>query len=161
MPSDFDQFMKGREAERENQRTLAEDRDAQWDLLKSLTRSVSVGKVVDGQSLEWGALYGDDYLQLKNVAAVFRLRQKSPQLRDYQVIFDRHSRSPTGVFHDDRSRIASKIWACAPKMEGGSLVWYVSELERHFSAEELSNRIAEELVKYHEEYEDAYKSWPN
>jgi hypothetical protein len=156
MSSDFDQFMKDREAEKANQRTLAEDTEAQWDLLKSLSRSVSDGKTIDGHAFTWGEQCGDDFLQLNNVAAIFRRSQKNQRLQNYQIIFDRHSPSPTAVFLH-RMRIASKVWSCEPKMEEGSFVWSVSELGKSYSAEDLSNSIAEELVRYHEEYEEAYR----
>ncbi len=160
MSDDFNQFMKDREAEKELARIVEQDSDAQWDVLKSLTRELTRGKSTDGYSFEWGSLYGDDFLQLGYVAAIFRFRQNQKRERVYEVIFDRHSPSPTGTFLDERSRIAREDWSCEPRIDGVAFVWFVPRLGESYSAERLSNKIAESLVRYCEEYTEAYKNWP-
>lgn len=156
MSDDFSQFMKGREAQKKRARMVEDDSEAQWDLLKSLTRELTNGKSTDGHSFEWGSLYGEDFLQLGYVAAVFRSRRNQQRERAYEIIFDRHSSSPTETFHDERSPVDRTDWSCQPRIDGESFVWFVPQLGGSYSAERLSNKLAENLVRYCEGYTQAY-----
>jgi hypothetical protein len=162
MVNEFDDFMRKREAEKEEQRTVAEDTEAQWDLLKSLTRSITAGKKIDEHEFGWTPYqepsYHDDFLQLENVAAIFSRRQRTGSTT-YGVTFARNASTLNGSFPDGQSRIARKLWSCAPKIDNGSFVWLVSELGQSYSPEQLSSKIAQELVRYHEEYVETYRSW--
>jgi len=161
--SDFDQFLSEREA-KQNDHKNAEDIVAQgvaaeWQRLKDLTKSLTAGKTVDGNSFEWTPYrtHYSDFLQLKNVAASFfdgAKRNGIPQT--CSIRFDRQASSPNGVFMEDKSPIPSEVWSLEPRVDGKNVVWWVKELGKSFTSSELASQVAIRLVKQYEAYEHSF-----
>jgi hypothetical protein len=123
--NEFDKFLSEREA-RQNQTRSAEEvvvqrAAAEWQNLKDATKALISGKTVEGNRLEWrpySACY-PDFLQLKNVAAIFidrGIRNGVPQA--CSIRFDRNASSPQGMFLEDKSPVAAEVWSLEPRSEG-------------------------------------------
>jgi len=161
--NEFDKFLSEREA-RQNQTRSAEEvvvqrAAAEWQNLKDATKALTSGKTVEGNRLEWrpySACY-PDFLQLKNVAAIFidrGIRNGVPQA--CSIRFDRNASGPQGVFLEDKSPVAAEVWSLEPRAEGQNVIWQVKELGKNFTSSELASQVAIQLVKQFEAYESAF-----
>jgi len=161
--NEFDKFLSEREA-RQNQTRSTEEvvvqgASAEWQNLKDATKALTSGKTVEGNRLEWRpySAYYPDFLQLKNVAAIFidrGIRNGVPQA--CSIRFDRNASGPQGVFLEDKSPVAAEVWSLEPRAEGQSVVWHVKELGKNFTSAELASQVAIRLVKQFEAYEHAF-----
>jgi hypothetical protein len=152
--SDFEQFLREREAKQNDFKTAEE-----WQRLMDLTRTLTTGKAVDGNPFAWTPYEGSDqaFLQLKDVAASFSDRGKHNGVpQTCRVRFDRHASTAQGVFLEDKSPISSEVWSLEPRADGQNVVWWVSELGKSFTSAELASQIAIRLVKQFEAYEQAF-----
>jgi len=161
--SDFDQFLQERESKQSDVRTseevVAQGAVREWERLKDATKTLTAGKVVDGNPFAWTPYpgYEQDFLQLKDVAATFSdrgIRNGVPQACTLR--FDRHASNAQGVFMEDKSPVASEIWSLELRADGQNMVWWVSELGKSFTSSELASQIAIRLVKQYEAYERAF-----
>lgn len=161
--SDFEQFLQEREAKQNDFKTagevVAQGAAEEWQRLRDLTKTLTAGKAVDGNPFAWTPYHGSgqDFLQLKDVAASFSDRGKRngvPQM--CRVRFDRHASTAQGVFLEDKSPIAAEVWSLEPRADGQNVVWWVSELGKSFTSAELASQIAIRLVKQYEAYEHAF-----
>jgi hypothetical protein len=161
--NDFDQFLSEREAQQNGRRTaediVAHGVAAEWQRLKDATKSLTAGKIIDGNPFQWSpyTAYYSDFLQLKNVAALFfdkGSRNGIPQ--SCSVRFDRNASGPQGIFLEDKSPIPHEIWSFETRGEGQSVIWWVKELNKAFTTPELASQIAIRLVKQYEAYERAF-----
>jgi hypothetical protein len=161
--NEFDKFLSEREA-RQNQTRSTEEvvvqgAAAEWQNLKDATKALTSGKTIEGNRLEWRpySAYYPDFLQLKNVAAIFidrGIRNGVPQA--CSIRFDRNASGPQGVFLEDKSPVAAEVWSLEPRAEGQSVVWHVKELGKNFTSAELASQVAIRLVKQFEAYEHAF-----
>jgi hypothetical protein len=161
--SDFEQFLHEREAKQNDSRTadeiLAQGAAEEWHRLKDLTRSLTVGKAVDGNPFAWTPYHasGQDFLQLKDVAASFSDRGKRNGIpQTCRIRFDRHASGPQGVFLEEKSPIPGEVWSLEPRADGRAIVWWVSELDKSFTSPELASQVAIRLVRQYEAYEHAF-----
>jgi hypothetical protein len=161
--SDFEQFLLEREARTNDLRTaeeiLAQGANEEWQRLKDLTRSLTAGKAVDGSPFAWTPYRasGQDFLQLKHVAASFSDQEKRNSItRTFRVRFDRHASGPQGVFVKEKSPIPSEVWSLEPRTDGKTIVWWITELDKSFTTPELASQVAIRLVKQYEAYEHAF-----
>ena len=161
--NEFDKFLGEREA-RQNQLRNAEEvvvqgAAAEWQNLKDATKALTLGKTVEGNRLEWKpySAYYSDFLQLKNVAAIFidrGTRNGAPQA--CSIRFDRNASVPQGVFLEDKSPVPTEVWSLEPRAEGQSVIWHVKELGKSFTSTELASKVAIRLVEHFETYEAAF-----
>lgn len=161
--SDFEQFLQEREAKQSDFKTAAEvvaqGAAAEWQHLRDLTRTLTAGKAVDGNPFAWTPYQGSgqDFLQLKDVAASFSDRGKRNGIpQTCRIRFDRHASTAQGMFLEDKSPIAAEVWSLEPRADGQDVGWWVSELDKSFTSAELASQIAIRLVKQYEAYEHAF-----
>lgn len=161
--NEFDKFLSEREA-RQNQTRSTEEvvvqgAAAEWQNLKDATKALTSGKTIEGNRLEWRpySAYYPDFLQLKNVAAIFidrGTRNGIPQA--CSIRFDRNASGPQGIFLEEKSPIPAEVWSLEPRAEGRNVVWQVKELGKSFTSPELASQVAIRLVKQFEDYEAAF-----
>ena len=161
--NEFDKFLSEREA-RQNQFRSAEEvvvqgAAAEWQSLKDATKALTAGKSVEGNRFEWRpySAYYSDFLQLKNVAAIFidrGIRNGVPQA--CSIRFDRNASGPQGKFLEDKSPVPAEVWSLEPRAEGQNVIWHVKELGKNFTSTELASQVAIRLVKQFETYEAAF-----
>ena len=161
--NEFDKFLSEREA-RQNQtrstkQVVVQGAAAEWQYLKDTTKALTLGKTIEGNRLEWRpySAYYPDFLQLKNVAAIFidrGIHNGVPQA--CSIRFDRNASGPQGVFLEDKSPVAAEVWSLEPRAKGQSIVWYVKELGKNFTSVELASQVAIRLVKQFEAYEATF-----
>jgi hypothetical protein len=161
--NEFDKFLSEREA-RQNQtrstkQVVVQGAAAEWQYLKDTTKALTLGKTIEGNRLEWRpySAYYPDFLQLKNVAAIFidrGIHNGVPQA--CSIRFDRNASGPQGVFLEDKSPVAAEVWSLEPRAKGQSIVWYVKELGKNFTSSELASQVAIRLVKQFEAYEATF-----
>jgi len=161
--TDLDEFLAEREGKLQNQRSaedvLAQETKAEWQRLKDATRSVTVGKNLDGNPFEWSPYhaYYTDFLRLKDVAASFLDRgERNGIPQGCSIRFDRRSPASNQVFLDEKSPIPGEVWSLEPRAEGDEVVWWVKELGNTFTSAELASKVAIRLIKQYEAYEHAY-----
>lgn len=161
--SDFEQFLQEREVKQNDFKTaeevVAQGAAAEWRLLRDLTRTLTAGKAVDGNPFAWTPYQGSgqDFLQLKDVAASFSDRGKRNGVpQTCRVRFDRHASTAQGMFLEDKSPIAAEVWSLEPRADGQNVAWWVSELGKSYTSTELASQIAIRLVKQYEAYEQAF-----
>lgn len=161
--SDFEQFLQEREAKQNDFKTAAEvvvqGAAEEWQRLRDLTRALTAGKAVDGNPFAWTPYQGSgqDFLQLKDVAASFSDRGKRNGVpQTCRVRFDRNASTAQGMFLEDKSPIAGEVWSLEPRADGQNVVWWVSELSKSFTSAELAFQVAIRLVKQYEAYEQAF-----
>ncbi len=161
--SDFERFLQEREAKQNDFKTaadvVAQGAAEEWQRLRDLTRTLTAGKTVDGNLFAWTPYQGSgqDFLQLKDVAASFSDRGKRNGVpQTCRVRFDRHASTAQGVFLEDKSPIAAEVWSLEPRADRQNVVWWVSELGKSFTSAELASQIAIRLVKQYEAYEQAF-----
>jgi hypothetical protein len=161
--NEFDKFLSEREARqnqtRNTEEVVAHETAAEWQNLKDATKALAFGKTVEGNRLEWRpySAYYPDFLQLKNVAAIFidrGIRNGVPQA--CSIRFDRDASSPQGMFLEDKSPVAAEVWSLEPLSEGQNVIWHVKELGKNFTSSELAAQVAIRLVRQFEEYEAAF-----
>jgi len=161
--NDFDKFLSEREA-RQNQlrgteEVVVQGAAGEWQNLKNATKALTFGKTVEGNRLEWkpySACYSD-FLQLKNVAAIFidrGIRNGVPQ--QCSIRFDRNASGPQGVFLEDKPPVPAEVWSLEPRAEGQNVIWHVKELGKNFTSTELASQVAIRLVEQFETYEAAF-----
>lgn len=161
--SDFDQFLQERQVKQSDFKTaeevVAQGAAAEWQHLRDLTRTLTAGKIVDGNPFAWTPYQGSgqDFLQLKDVAASFSDRGKRNGVpQTCRVRFDRHASTAQGIFLEDKSPIAAEVWSLEQRADEQNVVWWVSELSKGFTSAELASQIAIRLVKQYEAYERAF-----
>ena len=161
--NEFDKFLSEREARqnqtRNSEEVVAHETAAEWQNLKDATKALAFGKTVEGNRLEWRpySAYYPDFLQLKNVAAIFidrGIRNGVPQA--CSIRFDRNASSPQGMFLEVKSAVAAEVWSLEPLSEGQNVIWHVKELGKNFTSSELASQVAIRLVRQFEEYEAAF-----
>jgi hypothetical protein len=144
--NEFDKFLSEREATqnqtRSTEEVVVQGATAEWQNLKDATKALTSGKTVEGNRLEWRpySAYYPDFLQLKNVAAIFidrGIRNGVPLA--CSIRFDRNASGPQGVFLEDKSPVAAEVWSLEPRAEG-----------------QLASQVAIRLVKQFEAYEAAF-----
>lgn len=114
---------------------------------------------MDGNPFAWTPYQGSgqDFLQLKDVAASFSDRGKRNGVpQTCRVRFDRHASTAQGIFLEDKSPIAAEVWSLEQRADEQNVVWWVSELSKGFTSAELASQIAIRLVKQYEAYERAF-----
>ena len=161
--NEFDKFLSEREAKQNQTKStegvVVQGAAAEWQNLKDATKSLTLGKTVQGNQLEWRpySAYYPDFLQLKNVAAIFIDRgiHNGVPLA-CSIRFDRNASGPQGVFLEDESPVAAEVWSLEPRAEGQSVQWHVKELGKNFTSPELASQVAIRLVKQFEAYEAAF-----
>jgi Fic family protein len=161
--SEFDEFLREREDKQIQSLSAAEvvaqRAAAEWRHLKDLTKALTAGKAIDGNSFQWAPYSGPypDFLQLKNVAATFidrGARNGIPQ--GCCIRFDRNASVAQGVFLEDESAVPAEVWSLEPRADGQNAVWHVKELGKRFTSSELASQVAIRLVKQFEAYERAF-----
>jgi Fic family protein len=161
--SELDDFLSEREAKQNKlwnaEEVIARGASAEWQRLKDATRVLTAGKAIDGNPFAWAPYSAPypDFLQLKNVAAIFidkGIRHGIPQTCN--IRFDRNASGPQGVFLEDVSPVPAEIWSLEPRAEGQSVVWQLKELGKSFTTAELASQVAIRLVKQYEAYESAF-----
>jgi hypothetical protein len=161
--NEFDKFLSEREARqnqtRNTEEVVAHETAAEWQNLKDATKALTLGKTVEGNRLEWRpySAYYPDFLQLKNVAAIFidrGIRNGIPQA--CSIRFDRNASGSQGVFLEDKSPVAAEVWSLELRGEGQNVIWHVKELGKNFTSPELASQVAIRLVKQFEAYEAAF-----
>jgi len=161
--NEFDKFLSEREARQDQTRgaeeVVVQGAAAEWQNLKDETKALTAGKIVEGNRLEWRpySAYYPDFLQLKNVAAIFidrGIRNGIPQA--CSIRFDRNASGPQGIFLEEKSPIPAEVWSLEPRAEGPNVVWQVKELGKSFKSSELASQVAIRLVKQFEAYEAAF-----
>ena len=161
--NEFDKFLSEREARQSQTRSAEEvvvhETAAEWQNLKDATKALTSGKTIEGNRLEWRpySAYYPDFLQLKNVAAIFIDRgiHNGVPLA-CSIRFDRNASGPQGVFLEDKSPVAAEVWSLEPKAEGQNVVWHVKESGKNLTSSELASQVAIRLVKQFEAYEAAF-----
>jgi hypothetical protein len=161
--NEFEKFLSDRDT-RQNQTRSAEEvivqgAAAEWQNLKDATRALTAGKTVEGNRLEWRpySAYYPDFLQLKNVAAIFidrGLCNGVPQT--LSIRFDRNASGPQGVFDEESSPVPAEVWSLEPRVENKNVVWQVKELDKTLTSSELASQVAIRLVKQFEAYESEF-----
>jgi hypothetical protein len=161
--NEFDKFLSEREATQNQTRSTEEvvvkGAAAEWQNLKDATKALTSGKTIEGNRLEWRpySAYYPDFLQLKNVAAIFidrGIRNGVPLA--CSIRFDRNASGPQGVFLEDKSPVAAEVWSLEPRAEGQNVLWHVKELGKNLASSELASQVAIRLVKQFEAYEAAF-----
>ena len=161
--NEFDKFLSEREATqnqtRSTEEVVVQGATAEWQNLKDATKALTSGKTIEGNRLEWKpySAYYPDFLQLKNVAAIFidrGIRNGVPQA--CSIRFDRNASGPQGVFLEDKSPVPAEVWSLEPQAEGQNVKWHVKELGKNFTSAELASQVAIRLVKQFEAYEAAF-----
>jgi hypothetical protein len=161
--NEFDKFLSEREDKQKQTRStkevIVQRATAEWQNLKNATQALTSGKTIEGNRLEWRpySAYYPDFLQLKDVAAIFidrGIRNGLPEA--CSIRFDRNASGPQGIFLEDKSPVAAEVWSLEPRAEGQNVVWYVKELGKSFTSPELASQVAIRLVKQFEAYEAAF-----
>jgi hypothetical protein len=157
----FDGFVRRQTEELQNRARLAKETKPEWHVLKSeMSRFAADGKGIDDRKFEWGQdLSGHSLLALGYVSATPLDRgERNGVPQDCYIIFSRRPLGSNQVYAVDQSRLPAKTWHLEPEIRDGQFLWFVRELSRRLSSSDLSEKIAEELARYHIEYETAYRS---
>lgn len=162
--SDFDKFLNEREVKQRRitsaEEVIIQGTAAEWQSLKDATKALTAGRIVEGNRFEWrpySAFYSD-FLQLKNVAAIFidrGIRNGVPQA--CSIRFDRNASAAQGIFLEDKSPVAAEVWSLEPRAKGPNILWHVKELGKDHTSSELASQVAIRLVKQFEAYEAAFR----
>jgi hypothetical protein len=156
----FDDFARRHAEELQNREGLAKETKPEWHILKSEVSKFALdGKGIEGHKFDWATdLSGLPLLVLNNVSATLidgGDRNGVPQ--NCRVIFSRRPPGPNQMYAEEESRVAAKTWHLEPEIRHGQFLWLVRELlGRRLSSSDLSEKIAEELARYHIQYEAAY-----
>ena len=157
----FDDFARRRDEDKHKRDRLANEIGSEWEILKGFVQQFALDrKSFDGHTFEWGSdLTGLPLLVLNFVSATLYEAQRAGTLPEYRVIFSRKPAGPGRIYPDD-SPLPKKTWHLkADIARDGQFVWLVDEEERggpKRSSAKLADAIAEELARYHIEYDRAY-----
>ena|SRR5579884_956668 len=121
---------------------------AEWERLRELTKTLAVGKDVDGKPFTWR----NWSLVLENVAATFMTDMEIDGiLEGCEVMF---GRIPYTSYAGE-SPIAVDVWTFDfHTQDGAEILWVVNGTL--FRPADIASKIVTRLVEYHDEYEAAY-----
>lgn len=175
MSDDLDQFLavrsaKKQEQEQQTQRQqerkvreialFAASGKAEWQRLQEAVITLTEGKTVDGERFHWNPNPRTPSLILGKVAAAFSYRGESNGILDgCRIVFGRKGDYQQ---YADNPPLEPVVWHLefATDGEGQGIMWMIERRrETICHSRDLASAISNQLVKYHDSYEEALGRW--